>query len=200
MGRRTSAASRADLLASATEEGRLHLEEVGLQRFSLREVSRRVGYSPTALIDWFGSADMLIYRMGADALTRWRERIDAAMSRSAVDPVPALVGAYFDFAADEPETWRALYAHRPVAVDVPGFYQDSLQALASTVISFVGTVVHAERMPEVPALVNSLLATLRGHCEAEMNGSFDLVGAGGGARAAALAIAGDALRGLGYGR
>lgn len=155
-------------------------------------------YTPTTLIAWFGSADLLLYRIGADALTRWRERILVATSGAIDDPVPTLVDAYFDFAHDEPETWRALYGHRPKGMEVPDFYRAALHDLAVTVISFVETVVETDRMGELPGLVNSLLATMRGHCEAEMNGSFDLVGAGGQARSAALRIVGDALRDLGY--
>jgi AcrR family transcriptional regulator len=198
MARRTSSPPHDELVLMTVEAGRAHLEDVGLQRFSLREVARRVGYTPTTIIAWFGSADLLLYRMGASALIRWRDRISAEMTKEVSDVVPVLVDAYFDFARDEPETWKALYSHQPKGTEVPSFYQAALHELATTVISFVEMEVDVDRMGEVPALVNSLLATMRGHCEAEMKGSFDLVGAGGSARSAALNTVADSLSRLGY--
>lgn len=198
MARRKSSRPHADLIASAIEAARAHIEDVGLHGFSLREVARRIGYTATSLIAWFGSSDLLVYHVGASALVRWRDRICVATSTGCGDVVPILVDAYFDFARDEPEIWRTLYSHEPKNVEVPALYHEALSGLAMVVISFVGTVVEEDRRDQVPALVNSILATMRGHCEADLKGSFDLVRAGGTARSAALFTVRDSLSRLGY--
>jgi AcrR family transcriptional regulator len=187
MARKVAPPPHHELIASAIEAGRSHLEEVGLTRFSLREVARRIDYAATTLIAWFGSAEDFVFRIGESALRRWLEQIEAAAGSD--DTAKALVDAYFDFAQAEPETWRALYEHRASTGAPPQFYLEALSRVTTAVQGILESSLPKEARIPMRRRIASLLWMMKGHCEAHLNGNYDLTGQGGDARADALWMA-----------
>ena len=70
MGRRSDH-TRSELKQLFVEEGRRQLGEVGLARFSARDVAKRVGYSIGTIYNVFGSYDGLILAINARTLDLW---------------------------------------------------------------------------------------------------------------------------------
>ena len=176
-------------MGEAVRAGTAHLAEVGLVRFSSRAVAREIGYSTSGMLVWFGSTDLMLFRIGEGALARLRERMRIEADRCD-DPVLSLVSAYFGFARDEPEVWKALYVHRMAdGSPAPDFYADALGDLFGDVVDRLADVMENRSRPAIARIANSLMWMLRGHCEAEIAGIYDLVRGGGEAERDAVNLA-----------
>lgn len=99
--------TREEILVAAREL----LLEVGPEALSLRQVARRVGFSPAALYNYFASRDELIAALFAESF----ERLDAYLRRVPLD-LPAdqrvieLGMAYLDFGRENPVDLRCILA------------------------------------------------------------------------------------------
>ena len=101
-GRRT----REQILATAREI----VLESGVGGLSLREVARRLDYSPGALYTYFEDKDALVDALTAsvfDELGRYFER--APGNLPAVERLAALGRAYLDFASENPEQYLLVF-------------------------------------------------------------------------------------------
>ena len=81
MGRRSDH-TRGELEVLFVTEGRRLLAEVGVTRFSAREVAKKVGYSIGTLYNVFGSLDGLMLAMNARTLTLWAEHLRARLAKA----------------------------------------------------------------------------------------------------------------------
>src|SRR5271154_4682138 len=109
MGRRSDH-TRSELRALMLEEGHRQLAEVGLARFSARDVAKQVGYSVGTLYNVFGSYDELMLAINARTLSLWLEHLRAGLEEGdGEDRIATLVRGYFEFAAAHRQTWVAMY-------------------------------------------------------------------------------------------
>ena len=92
------------LKEACLEQGIALLKEVGVEKFSLREVARRVGVTPTALYHHFPDKNDLLAELAEIGLSRFRvlfeTQPDARESPS--DRLLRLAHAYLDFFEDLP--------------------------------------------------------------------------------------------------
>jgi len=176
MGRRSDH-TRTELEGLLVEEGLRQLAETGLQRFSAREVAKRVGYSIGTLYNVFGSLDGLILALNARTLTRWSAQLRARLAASDDDRIATLVRAYFEFAADNPKTWIAIFETRMAdGGPAPEWYQALVADLMSIVAGEVATALPQMDAAAVLSLTRSLVATVHGHCVFTLYRTFDMLG------------------------
>jgi AcrR family transcriptional regulator len=176
MGRRSDH-TRAELEALFVAEGRRHLADVGLARFSAREVAKRVGYSIGSLYNVFGSYDGLMLALNARTLTQWAALLRARLAASDENRIATLVRAYFDFAAEQPRAWIAIFeTYLADGGPAPDWYQDHVADLMSIVVAEISLELPGSDSGRVLSLARSLVATVHGHCLFTQYKTFDLLG------------------------
>ena len=177
MGRRSDH-TRGELEALFVTEGRRLLAEVGVTRFSAREVAKKVGYSIGTLYNVFGSLDGLMLAMNARTLTLWAEHLRARLAEAGEgDRLAALVRGYFEFAADHPKAWVAIFENQMVdAGPAPEWYQAHVAEIMGIVVDEVARVLPAASPAAVLSLTRSLVATVHGHCIFTLYRAFDMLG------------------------
>jgi AcrR family transcriptional regulator len=176
MGRRYDH-SREELEALFVAEGARHLAEVGLARFSAREVAKRVGYSVGTLYNVFGSYDGLILAINAGSLRAWTAALREHLADAGEDRINALVRGYFDFAISRPHAWSAIFEHHMAAWGAaPDWYQAVVGELVGVVAAEVGRATGKADPTLVAPLTRSLVATVHGHCVFAVQRAFDMLG------------------------
>jgi AcrR family transcriptional regulator len=106
--RRNHTRSRGRILSAARE---LILEQ-GIERFSLRAVAERAGYSPASLYEYFEGKDELIATVAQEVAGRLDQRMAAVPAGLPPDRRLVRLGAvYVDFARSHPEDFLLLF-HR----------------------------------------------------------------------------------------
>src|SRR5215212_2372121 len=101
---------RQAILDAAAELFREH----GYERFSLRQVAERIGYSPTTIYLYFTDKDDLLFTVADVGFTRFGEQLVAAAA-STDDPVvrlAALGRAYIDFGIQNPAYYQLMFMQR----------------------------------------------------------------------------------------
>src|SRR5215469_18650450 len=99
--------------AILTAAGELFLEQ-GYERFSLRKVAERIGYSPTTIYLYFRDKDDLLFTVVDEGFTRFGQQL-AAAATSTVDPwerVIALGRAYVAFGLQNPVYYQLMFMQR----------------------------------------------------------------------------------------
>jgi AcrR family transcriptional regulator len=153
------------------------MAEVGFARFSAREVAKGIGYSIGTLYNVFGSFDGLVLAINARTLSLWAAHLRERLARPGEDRIATLVHGYFDFAADNYNTWAALYDHRlPGGEAAPDWYQALAADLVGIVAGEIAAALPAEAQNKAPPLARSLIATVHGHCMFALNRTFRLLG------------------------
>ena len=192
MGRRSDH-SRNELEALILSAGAGLMAEVGLARFSAREVAKRIGYSIGTIHNVFGSYDRLVAAINTRSFTLWAAHLRARLASTGEDRIAALVTGYFEFARDNTNLWNAIFDHHlPQDFELP---QEDQEARAELTQIVIGEVARAlGRMPDesVATLARSLVATVHGHCVFALSGAWALMGEAA-ADAAALARIREAL-------
>jgi AcrR family transcriptional regulator len=176
MGRRSDH-TRVELETLFVDEGRRQLAEVGLSRFSARDVAKKIGYSIGTLYNVFGSYDGLILAINARTLDLWTAHLRAALAASNGDRIAALVRGYFEFAMSNPRTWIAIYEHH-MANDAPApeDYRAHVAELMGVVVGEIATVLPGAERDQILSLASSLVATVHGHCVFALYRTFSLLG------------------------
>jgi AcrR family transcriptional regulator len=128
----------------------------------------------------FGSLDLLMLAVKARTLDLWSDAIEEALVGAAdKDRIDVLVRTYFAFAQQHRHSWAAIYEHHlPEGADWPDWYEAAQARLLSLMVTEVARVLPADRQTDVPALANSLLASVHGHCVFALNGTFAALGDG----------------------
>jgi AcrR family transcriptional regulator len=88
--------------------------EQGYERFSLRQVAERIGYSPTTIYLYFTDKDDLLFTVADVGFTRFGEQLLAAATSTA-DPVGrlrAMGRAYIDFGIQNPAYYQLMFMQR----------------------------------------------------------------------------------------
>jgi len=176
MGRRSDH-SRSELEALFIEEGWRQLAEVGLARFSARDVAKRVGYSIGTLYNLFGSYDGLMLAINARTLKLWTAHLKAQLTVAGEDRIACLVKAYFEFSEQNPRAWIAIYEHHMADWGAaPAWYQEAAAELMAIVAAEIAMVLPGKTPDAVIALARSLVATVHGHCAFALYKTFALLG------------------------
>ena len=156
--------------------GHAHLAEVGLARFSGREVAKRAGYSVGTISNVFGSVDGLIVAINSRSFEHWADLLRERLSCGQDDRIAALVSGYFAFAERQPELWSAIYAHRlPEGMDLSDEDRERRAGLTRIVEDEIRAVLPEECDTDVIRLARSLVAVVHGHCSFVVSGSFALL-------------------------
>lgn len=176
MGRRSDH-SRDDLRRLMLDAGDDLMAEVGLARFSAREVAKRVGYSVGTVANVWGGYDALVGAINSRTFVRWAADLRARLDDAGADRIAALVEGYFAFARANPNLWSAIYAHRlPPGQHLSVDDEEQRGELTAIIVAEVARALdHAPDAPVV-ALTRSLIATVHGHCDFTIAGSFALMG------------------------
>jgi AcrR family transcriptional regulator len=88
--------------------------EQGYERFSLRQVAERIGYSPTTIYLYFTDKDDLLFTVADVGFTRFGEQLLAAATSTA-DPIErlrAMGRAYIDFGIQNPAYYQLMFMQR----------------------------------------------------------------------------------------
>jgi AcrR family transcriptional regulator len=104
----------ADMKAAILQAAREAILEHGPERFSLRDVARRSGYSPAGLYEYFSGKDDLLAAVAAESMGQ----LHAALVRAGRDTQPlerlvALGLAYVRFARENPQHFLLVFARLP---------------------------------------------------------------------------------------
>jgi len=175
MGRRSDH-TRDELEQLIVGAGHTLLAEVGYQRFSAREVAKRIGYSVGTIYNVFDSLDDLMLAINGRTFLIWAETVARNLEKAGSDRIAVLVAAYFDFATSNRNLWMAIYDHRlPVGVPFPERYARQRGVLTAILQGEIAAVLPPEHRDRAPALARSLLATVHGHCVFALNGTFALL-------------------------
>lgn len=100
--------TKATILQAAQEI----IAEKGLDGLSLRELARRIDYSPSGLYEYFNSKEDIVAAVRAEGLGLLRDYLN----RVPVDLIPSerlvqLGLAYLEFAHDRPEHFRLIFSY-----------------------------------------------------------------------------------------
>ncbi len=176
MGRRSDH-TRSELESLFVEEGCRQLGEVGLARFSARDVAKRVGYSIGTLYNVFGSYDGLLLAINGRTLSRWAAQLRDRLDSAGEDRIGALVGGYFDFALAHPKAWIAIYEHHMAdGGAAPPWYQALAAELIGVVVAEIAAMLPHADQDTALALARSLVATVHGHCVFALYRTFSMLG------------------------
>ena len=153
------------------------MADVGFQRFSAREVARRIGYSVGTLYNVFGTLDRLLYEINTITMRRWAELTERRLATAGNDRLDAMVDSYFEFATANRNLWEAIWAHRwPSDEPPPEDAERDRSHLTGMVIAEVAAALPERRRNEADRLARSLIATVHGHCDCALSGAFELMG------------------------
>jgi AcrR family transcriptional regulator len=176
MGRRSDH-TRDELEQLIIGAGHTLLAEGGYQRFSAREVAKRIGYSVGTIYNVFESLDDLMLALNGRTFLVWAETVARSLETAGADRIAVLVASYFDFALSNRNLWMAIYDHRlPVGVPLPERYARQRGVLTDILRGEIAAVLPDDRRDRAAALARSLLATVHGHCVFALNGTFALLG------------------------
>src|SRR5437867_1795925 len=113
--------------AILTAAGELFLEQ-GYERFSLRKVAERIGYSPTTIYLYFHNKDDLLFTVVNEGFVRFGKQL-AAAAESQEDPWERLIAlgrAYVAFGLEHPVYYQLMFmqltaflTHRSAAESQP---------------------------------------------------------------------------------
>jgi AcrR family transcriptional regulator len=99
--------------AILTAAGELFLEQ-GYERFSLRKVAERIGYSPTTIYLYFRDKDDLLFTVVDEGFVRFGQQL-VAVAESQEDPwerIIALGRAYVAFGLQNPVYYQLMFMQR----------------------------------------------------------------------------------------
>ena len=86
--------------------------EKGVNRLSLREIARRIGYSPAGLYEYFDGKDEIIQAVRYEALSRFKRELTSIPPRTAFSEYITNLGlAYIQFAKKYPQQFFLLFTH-----------------------------------------------------------------------------------------
>jgi AcrR family transcriptional regulator len=120
-------------------EGLKHLAEVGVAKFSLREVARRLGVTPTALYHHFPDKEDLLFALAREGLQHFQDMLTAAAS-SEGDGLAAMGAAYISFFLERPYYMDLLF--RPSTK-----FDDRVRDIWGNTFNLIQTALEARGIP-----------------------------------------------------
>lgn len=98
----------------------------GVGGVTMRQIARALGYSQTAAYRYFADKEEILAAVRAAALNRFCSKLDAAFDpgKDARQNARAVGSAYLQFATDDPDSYRLIFATRaPEGALAPEFSQ-----------------------------------------------------------------------------
>jgi AcrR family transcriptional regulator len=93
--------------------------EKGLNKLSLREIARRVDYSPAGLYEYFGSKDEIVEAVIRDASERFFAHLNRVSKTLPVEGYLTELGmAYIEFAQLNPDHFMLMFTHHQAMPDI----------------------------------------------------------------------------------
>jgi AcrR family transcriptional regulator len=89
------------------------MRDAGTEGVALRELARRLDYSPAALYRYFENREQIISALAQESKVLLAQRLRAAAEDHTADSVIAVGEAYLKFASEEPMRFRLLFAELP---------------------------------------------------------------------------------------
>jgi len=176
MGRRSDH-SRVELEVLILDAGAGLMAEVGMARFSAREVAKRIGYSIGTIHNVFGTHDRLVAAINTRTFGLWAAHLRARLEQAGEDRIAALVAGYFEFARTNTHLWNAIYDHHlPDEFVLPQQDQEARAILTEVVIGEVARALARAPDDAIATLTRSLIATVHGHCVFAIGGAWALMG------------------------
>lgn len=170
--------SRDELRELAIAALRSLVLEQGVDKLSVRQVARRLGYAPGMIYHLFANLDDLILHANAVTLDQLLGRFDQAAT--GVNPRRALMtmaSDYMKLARDRPALWQLLFRHRMAqAAPVPAWYQARIAALFTRVeVQLTRLAPGALAMERVLA-ARTLWGSVHGICALYVDDKLDVAG------------------------
>lgn len=152
------------------------MAEMGLARFSGREVAKRAGYSVGTIYNVFGSLDQLVAAINSHTFSLWAAVLRQRLEESGEDRIKALVEGYFEFALANQNLWSAIYDHRLAEGETLAEEEHSQRAALTAIVEQeVRGLLPDPAAPDAARFARSLIATVHGHCDYVISGSFALL-------------------------
>src|SRR5436305_15191548 len=85
------------------------MREAGTEGVVLRELARRLDYSPAALYRYFDSREQIVSALAQESMGLLAQRLREAAEDRRCDPLIAVGEAYLRFASEEPVRFRLLF-------------------------------------------------------------------------------------------
>jgi AcrR family transcriptional regulator len=95
--------------------------ERGFERFSLRQVAERVGYTPTTIYLYFADKEELLFEVAGEGFAQFGARLQAAYdgAEGPTARLEAIGRAYIDFGLERPVHYRLMFMERPEFLSRP---------------------------------------------------------------------------------
>jgi AcrR family transcriptional regulator len=98
--------------AAILNEALALMRRSGVEAIGIRELARRLDYSPAALYRYFGSREDIVATLAAESMGLLGERL-RAVDGAGPEALVSLGEAYLAFAAEEPVRFRLLFVDLP---------------------------------------------------------------------------------------
>ena len=89
------------------------MAEGGVEAIALRELARRMDYSPAALYRYFASREEIISTLAAESMALLSEHLRATLVPGKADPLVLVGLGYLTFAREQPARFRLLFTDLP---------------------------------------------------------------------------------------
>lgn len=169
--------TREGLRALIIDSASRHMAEVGLSRFSSRQVAKDIGYSVGTIYNVFDNLDRLLIAVNTRTFVLWAADVERALASGGGDRLETLVMSYFAFARTHRNLWRAIYAHGiPQDMELEPADHETRGRLTSLIGGQVSLLLPERDAGSVASLTRSMIAIVHGHCSMEDDGAYGLMG------------------------
>ena len=177
MARRTEH-SKPELRALAIGTVRTLVAEQGLEKLSVRQVARRLGYAPAMLYHLFANLDDLILHVNADTLDGLLDRMDAASGMENPEAaLTAMAHYYLDLSRAHTPLWQLVFEHRMAnGAEVPAWYARRTRALFLMVERQLERLAPWATEQDLRLGARTLWGGLHGICVLQANNKLDVAG------------------------
>jgi AcrR family transcriptional regulator len=112
---------RQDLRLAILDAAATLFLEKGYERFSMRQVAERIGYSATTLYRYFDSKDHLLFAVVDRGFERFGEALEqaAASTNDPIERIRALGRAYIRFGLENPVYYQMMFLQRTDYLSAP---------------------------------------------------------------------------------
>jgi len=148
------------------------LQTQSAQVLSLRQVAKRVGYSPGTLINLFGNYAHLLLAVNACTLDQISERLEKKLTRTEdLNPQQQLLlfaEEYLSFAQQHVFQWRLLFEHR-LDEDVPDWQQNRINQLFDIIERRLIELAPLAKPNQLQQASRTIWASVHGICMLEVD-------------------------------
>jgi AcrR family transcriptional regulator len=169
--------TREGLRALIVDAASRHMADVGLSRFSSRQVAKDIGYSVGTIYNVFENLDRLLIAVNTRTFVTWADDVQTALAARDEDAIETLVMSYFAFARTNRNLWRAVYAHGiPEGMELDASDHETRGRLTSLIGERISMLLPGRDRDSLASLTRSMIAIVHGHCSMEDDGAYRLMG------------------------